>query len=253
MKLLDDPRIDDGVFYPESDGLPMAENTVQWDWIALIKSNLTRIFRERKDVLIAADNFIYPVKGKPSIVQAPDVYVAIGRPAGPRGSYKVWREGNQFPQVTIEVLSPSNTASEMVKKRGFYERHGVVEYYLIDPDRLTLSIWVRRGRELEEVDEPIGYISPLTGMQFLRDDHDELIVFGPDGKQFFTLNDAEDRELRSLAELRKERRIASAERKRANAAVKVAEAETQRADAVALANAKLAAKLRELGIDPDTV
>jgi Uma2 family endonuclease len=260
MKAVDDPRIDDGIFYPESDGLRIAENTLQYDWIALIKSNLARLYRERTDVLVAADNFIYPVRGRPTIVQAPDIYVAIGRPAGHRGSYRVWREGNLFPQVVVEVLSPSNTPPEMTRKRGFYERYGALEYVQIDPDQDTVRIWTREGNRLEEVESVIGFVSPNTGMQFLRDVLDGLIVFGPDGQQFYTLNDAEDRlndaierEVRSVAELRKERRIARAERKRADAVEEKLETERQKATEAISVKDRLAAKLRELGIDPETL
>ena len=62
------------IFYPESDGLPMAENTVQFDWISLLKWNLDVLFRAREDVFVAGDNFIYPVEGDNKLRLAPDVY-----------------------------------------------------------------------------------------------------------------------------------------------------------------------------------
>lgn len=35
-----EPEID----YPDCDGMPMADNTLQWEWIATIKGNLDLLF-----------------------------------------------------------------------------------------------------------------------------------------------------------------------------------------------------------------
>jgi hypothetical protein len=35
------------VFYPDSDGQPMAENTEQWEWMVLIKDGLEWLFADR--------------------------------------------------------------------------------------------------------------------------------------------------------------------------------------------------------------
>jgi Uma2 family endonuclease len=89
--------------YPESDGKPMAENTLQFEWIALIKLNLEACFAQQPDVFIAADLFWYPVEGDGGIRVAPDVMVALGRPKGHRGSYMQFYEDNIAPQVIFEI------------------------------------------------------------------------------------------------------------------------------------------------------
>src|SRR5208282_2169584 len=122
------------VFYPDSDGQPMADNTLQFEWIVTLQGNLDLIFRERQDVFVAGDHLIYPVEGDADIRQAPDVYVAFGRPKGHRGSYRVFAEDGIFPQVVFEVWFPSNTAERMNEKRKFYEDYGVEEYYILYPD-----------------------------------------------------------------------------------------------------------------------
>ena len=60
---------------------------------------------------------------------APDTLVVFGRPPGDRGSYMQWRKDGLAPQVVFEALSPGNTPAEMKRKRQFYERYGVEEYY----------------------------------------------------------------------------------------------------------------------------
>jgi Uma2 family endonuclease len=152
------------VDYPDSDGMPMADNTLQFQWIVTIKENLDALFRDRSDVFVAGDNLmIYPVQGDNTIRQAPDVYVVFGRPKGHRGSYRVWEEGGTFPQVVFEILSPGNRAGEMTRKRQFYRRYGAEEYYVFGPDDNTLEGWLRQGNTFREVDDPNGWVSPRLG------------------------------------------------------------------------------------------
>src|SRR5262245_65156474 len=117
------------VVYPESDGLPMADNTKQLRWIVVFYGNLAALFRAAQDVFVAADLFWYPVEGHPEIRVAPDVLVAFGRPKGDRGSYRQWEEGDVPLTVVFEVLSPSNTVMEMADKLAFDDESGVEEYY----------------------------------------------------------------------------------------------------------------------------
>ena len=68
------------VVYPDSDGMPMADNTLQYEWIVTIKGNLDAICVGDRAAFVAGDNLIYPVEGDPGIRIAADVYVAFGRP-----------------------------------------------------------------------------------------------------------------------------------------------------------------------------
>ena len=43
------------IIYPDSDGQPMADNTLQFRWITTIKTNLDWLFREQSDVFVAGD------------------------------------------------------------------------------------------------------------------------------------------------------------------------------------------------------
>ena len=227
------------VHYPESDGEPMADNTVQFTWIAILKWNLEHLFAKNPSVFVAGDHLIYPVEGNNLIRQAPDVYVAFGPLKGDRGCFKVFEEGGVFPQVVFEVWSPGNRTTRMEKKRKFYEKYGAEEYYIIYPDEPAgLEGWTRQGGKLVPIDEMNGIISPLLGIRFEADELD-VRVYGPDGREFLSPEEiARDRDL-AQRELELERARAEAERQRA-------EAERQRKEV-------LAAKLRELGVDPDTL
>src|SRR5205809_3637619 len=106
MSIVAPPLPKTPVQYPESDGLPMAENTKQFRWIVTIEGGVDALFREDPNVFVAGDLLWYPVEGNNTIRTAPDVLVAFGRPKGDRGSYLQWLEDNIAPQVVFEVLSP---------------------------------------------------------------------------------------------------------------------------------------------------
>jgi Uma2 family endonuclease len=118
LRYSDAPR---PITYPESDGEPMADNTLQFQWIVTLEENLDALLPD----FVGGDLLWYPVEGEPTTRIAPDVLVALGRPKGHRGSYLQWREGGVPPQVVFEVLSPGNRFGELRRKSNFYERHGV--------------------------------------------------------------------------------------------------------------------------------
>ena len=225
------------IHYPDSDGQPMADNTLQFDWIAILKWNAEFYFANRDDVFVAGDNLIYPVEKEIDIRQAPDVYVAFGRPKGYRGSYKVWEEGGIFPQVVIEVWSPNNRYTQMEKKFQFYEKYAAEEYYIVYPEfPAHLDGWLRRGDKFVEVEEMNGHVSPRLGFRFSLV-KGQVAVFGPDGRQ-----------LRRPDEIAQE---LTAERTRADHAAAERDAERERAEQERQRAERLAAKLREMGLDPD--
>ncbi len=84
--------------YPDSDGLPMADNTLQYEWIVTIKGGLDAIFAAEPSVFVAGDLLWYPVKGEPTIRMAPDALVAFGRPKGYAAPTSSWRKGINRPR-----------------------------------------------------------------------------------------------------------------------------------------------------------
>ena len=253
------------IHYPDSDGEPMSDNTIQFTWIALVMWNLEHQFAARPDVFVAGDHLIYPIEGDPDTRQAPDVYVAFGPHKGDRGSYKVWEEGGIFPQVVFEIWSPSNRADQMEEKREFYERHGAEEYYLIYPEFPGhVQGWQRHAAGFIELPKMNGWTSPRLGIRF-QIQFGKVAIIGPDGKVFQTPAEiaAERDEQAQLAKEERERaeeqtRLAKHERERAEEQAHLAKEQRERAEEQArLAEdqreraEKFAARLRELGIDPD--
>ncbi|MBE9058841.1 Uma2 family endonuclease [Sphaerospermopsis sp. LEGE 08334] len=171
------------VIYPDSDGQPMANNTEQFRWILVIQQNLDWLFADNPDVFVAGDLFWYPIEGKNYIVNAPDVMVVFGRPKGKRGSYLQWQENNIAPQVVFEILSPSNSQTEMERKLIFYERYGVEEYYIYNPQNNQLTGWLRTEDGLDVISEMENWVSPRLGIKFDLSG-EELQIYRPDGNKF---------------------------------------------------------------------
>ena len=170
--------------YPESDGKPMADNTLQWEWMVVVVEELREQFAGR-DVFVAGDLLWYPVEGQSRINAAPDALVAFGRPAGHRKSYIQHLEDGVAPQVVFEVLSASNTEDELDAKLEFYERYGVEEYYVLDPAEQLVNAYVRRGARLNPVRKLAGFVSPRLGLHFEWIDG-ELVIIGKSGRAFQT-------------------------------------------------------------------
>jgi Uma2 family endonuclease len=231
------------VIYPDSDGEPMADNTLQFEWIVTIEGGLDAHFRNDPDVFVAGDLLWYAVEGDNKIRLAPDAMVAFGRPKGYRGSYRQWEENNIAPQVVFEVLSPGNTRGEMVRKRQWYERYGVEEYYEYDPDHGTLKGWLRQGAQWGAILRMQGWVSPRLGIRFDLEGTD-LVLIGPDGQRFESYVALVER--RSQAEARAQEAISRAEQAEAQTQVAIGRATEAEERAK-----RLEARLKELGVSTE--
>lgn len=245
--------------YPESDGQPMSDNTKQYRWIVTIKEGLEWLYDNNPNVFVAADLLWYAVEGSIPTRQAPDVMVIFGRPKGDRGLYKQWEEGGIAPQVVFEVWSPGNDQPEMDRKRGFYEQHGVREYYEYDPDRGRLYGWVRAGNSLVQVQNMQGFVSPLMNITFALNGLD-LEITAPGGEVFIS-----PVQVRRL--LQEERKRANQQQVRADQAEahintveslleqerREKEQERQAREQAELNEAKLLALLKAHGINPENL
>ncbi|MBD2346438.1 Uma2 family endonuclease [Anabaena subtropica] len=225
------PNTASEVIYPESDGQPMADNTKQFRWIVTIKENLEISFAGHPDVFIAGDLFWYPVAGNPNIKQAPDTLVVFGRPKGDRGSYKQWEEDNIPPQVVFEILSPGNKTKEMAKKLLFYQRYGVEEYYIYDPDDNELTGFIRSEDWFQEINELQEWISPRLGIRFELTP-ETLEISRSDGQKFLTPVEIDQLRLQ--------------ERQQKEAALQQLEQERQKYQ-------DLITRLQEKGINPEEI
>jgi len=209
----------------------MAESTIQYELIVKIKEGCESLFKNDPNVFVAADLLWYPVEGRIDISQAPDTMVVFGRPKGDRLSYIQYREDNIAPQVVFEIRPHNDRQTKMNKKLSFYHRHGVEEYYLYDPEKNELEGWQRIEGILEVIEPMEGWISPRLGVRFELGE-EGLEIYRPDGEKFLSYGELEEQRLLDRQRLQQE---------------------SQRAEQADQRAERLAAKLRELNIDPDSI
>jgi Uma2 family endonuclease len=72
------------------------------------------------------------------------------------------------PDLIIEILSISTMKNDRVKKFHLYERHGVKEYWIVDPEALLLEHWVLQDGKYQRAgiyDETMTFKSELLGVE----------------------------------------------------------------------------------------
>ena len=155
---------DDIVFYPTTDGQPMAETQVHGDCMIYVTSALRWWFKKhgRDDVYVGMNNFLYYERGNPRAVVAPDVYVVTGAPASPpRDTYMLWKEP-KGPDFVLEVTSASTRRNDERRKRDVYAALGVREYFLYDPRAEYLAPPLQGWRLHEGAYRPLTAVTVLS-------------------------------------------------------------------------------------------
>jgi Uma2 family endonuclease len=138
---------DDGVFYPDTDGEPMAESDFQRKPLTYAVEALALHFADRPDVYVSGNLLIYYKKGDNTVSVAPDVFVVFGVTKRDRNTYKTWVEG-KAPDVVIEITSRKTRLRDEREKPEIYRQLGVDEYFQYDPTGDYLSPQIK-GRRLD--------------------------------------------------------------------------------------------------------
>ena len=133
------------VEYPDDNGEPMAENTLQFKWIVLVKEGLETLFFHDPDVFVAGDLLWYPVEGEPRICRPPTPWSSS---AGPRAIAARTSSGKRAgsPPGRLRDPLPWQPRRADAAKLEFYDRYGVEEYYIYDPETGELVGWLRGPR-----------------------------------------------------------------------------------------------------------
>ena len=186
-------KIPSKIYYPESDGKPMAETDVHRDEIIDLITTLQRRYENKPDVYITGNIMFYYEEGNMKKFTSPDVMVCFGVSKEKRRVYKLWEE--RVPDVVIEISSRKTWGEDLNKKWKLYEQLGVKEYYIHDPehdylpvpivaykliDNELVQLEIESGRvfsevlglELVDVDGSLRFYNPQTGF-FLMTNQEE--------------------------------------------------------------------------------
>lgn len=86
------------------------------------------------------------------------------------GNAVVKEEGHihGVPDLLVEVLSKGNNKHDLILKKELYERFGVKEYWIVDPDTKLAMVFVLESGKYQVVGEKIGRIeSPMLKNAFI--------------------------------------------------------------------------------------
>ncbi len=245
------------VIYPESDGQPMTESDATRDYLIYAVEVLRLHFERRPDVYVSGNLFVYYQEGNNKAVVSPDVFVVFGVPARQRRSYQAWLEGGRLPSFVLEITSRTTRRQDEMEKPQLYARLGVEEYFQYDPTADYLQPQLK-GRRLQT-----GQYQPLElqtagGVPYL---HSQTLGLDLQLQQTEGSEAGQPRELRFYDPQTEQKLLSRREleqrqallQQNLNAVQQERDAVQQERDAVQRRAEQLAARLRELGIDPDQV
>lgn len=191
------------LYYPESDGQPMAETDLHRDLMVQMIESLDRHFAADKEVYVSGNLLLYYVEGDTSQCLAPDVFVVRGVSKRRRRFYKLWLE-KHAPNIVLEISSRKTTKEDFTKKKQLYAWMGVPEYFIFDPEykqKPPLRAFRLHGRDYVEEAVTGGRVkSHELGLE-LTNTGTTLRLFDPQAGQFLPTT-AEESALRQYAETR---------------------------------------------------
>ena len=132
---------DDGYRYEVLDGALIVNAAPTWRHQEIV-ARLLRILQDAAPPEVKA--LPSPVwRIGPGQIPEPDLIVVNAEALG-----DIAVEGT--PMLVVEVLSPSNRGSDLVRKRALYAEAGCPSYWIIDPDGPTVTILELEETEYQE-------------------------------------------------------------------------------------------------------
>jgi Uma2 family endonuclease len=178
----------------------MAETPIHIEAILLLYQALQDFFRDRADVFIAADVFWYWEEGNPNARRAPDVMAVIGVPRDvERRSFFSWREGGAVPAVIFEMASQNTWREDIEEKYDLYERLGVREYFVFDPEDAYLrpplqGFRLRQGTYRRMRPDANATLASDLGFRLRGEGRSLRLIDGPTGQPIPTREEKAEQE-----------------------------------------------------------
>ena len=212
--------IPEDAIFPPSDLLsdePQLETYLHLQQMILLLKCLEWWWRDRNDFFAAGNLTIYysPRQRKSEDFRGPDFFVVLGTERKPRKSWVVWHEDGKYPNLIVEILSDTTADTDReLKKQIYQDIFRTPDYFWFDPETLEFAGFHLVDGQYQPLEpNSRGYLwSQQLGL-YLGIHQEQLRFFTPEEQLVPTPEEA-------------------------------AEQESQRSE-------RLAAKLRELGIDPD--
>ncbi|MDZ8140153.1 MAG: Uma2 family endonuclease [Nostoc sp. DedQUE04] len=222
MSVAQDLESPENVIFPPGDlysDEPPLETDLHRLQMTLLIQCLEWLWQNRKDFYASGNLTIYysPRQRKSENFRGPDFFVVLGTERKPRKSWVVWEEEGKYPNVIIEIISDSTGDTDKgLKKQIYQDIFRTPDYFWFDPETLEFSGFHLLDGEYQPLEQnPQGWLwSQQLGL-YLGVVQEKLRFYTREGELIPTPEE-------------------------------VAQHQKQRSD-------RLAAKLRELNIDPNTI
>lgn len=194
--------------------------------MTLLLQCLEWLWQGRNDFYASGNLTVYysPYQRKSEDFRGPDFFVVLSTERKPRKSWVVWEENGKYPNVIVELLSESTANIDRgLKKEIYQDIFRTPDYFWFDPDSLEFAGFHLVDGQYEPLEPNAqGRLWSQQLQLFLGVQDQQLRFFTPEGQIVLTPEE-------------------------------IAQAEQRRATQAEARNEQLAAKLRELGVDPDAL
>jgi Uma2 family endonuclease len=222
MSVAQDLETPEDVIFPPGDlysDEPPLESDLHGLQMTLLIQCLELWWSNRNDFYVSGNITIYysPRQRKSEYFRGPDFFVVLGTERQPRKSWVVWQEDGKYPNVIIELLSDSTATTDRGLKKEIYQNtFRTPEYFWFDPNNLEFTGFILIGGKYQPLEpNPQGWLWSQQLELYLGIDQNKLRFFKAEGELVPTPEE-------------------------------LAYQQKQRSD-------RLAAKLQELGIDPNSI
>ncbi|NEP10424.1 MAG: hypothetical protein F6K14_09440 [Symploca sp. SIO2C1] len=232
------------------DGEPLESNRHRIAMNVLIEA-VHQAYQGRDDYFAGGNMFVYyssqQVRNRE--FKGPDFFVALNVDGTTeRQGWVVWEEAGRYPDVIVELMSPSTASQDKGKKKDLYEQtFRTRDYFIYDPfDKKSLRGW-HLGRNLRYeaiAPDERGWLWCESLGLWLGIWEGTLTKEKASWLRFYDRNG-------NLILLGQE--LAEQERQRAEQECQRAEQERQRAEQAESALEELRNRLQQMGIDPEQI
>jgi Uma2 family endonuclease len=233
---------------------PELETDFHRDQIDLLLRLMKWIWRDRNDIYCSGNTTVYYDQNQRTNrnFRGPDIYVVLDADPRPRKSWMIWREGGRYPNLVIELLSPATAKVDRTTKKELYQDvWRLPNYVWFHPEKMEFKGFRLVNDQYEEIQPTNAGWLWLDQLELFLGIHDRTLrLFTVTGEMLLFEEEAARLQIEAAQleveaaqlEVSQERSARETAQEQANQERSARELAEERAE-------RLAAKLRELGIE----
>lgn len=198
----------EGVVFPPSNLLsdePPWETDLHRLQMTLLIQCLEWFWRSRSDFYTSGNLTIYysDRQLKSEQFRGPDFFVVLGAERKPRTSWMVWEENGKYPNVIVEILSPTTAETDRgLKKQIYQDTFRTPDYFWFDPSTLEFRGFQLSGGQYQDLQpNPQGWLWSQQLELYLGIHESKLRLFTAEGELIPTPEEAAQQVEERVAEM----------------------------------------------------